>query len=155
LKAFKAAKKFDANSWDLARLVRGPNSARYITCCGNEYILRRKKVNGKPLIRFGYVGTRAGLIRLQPFKPWMEWAGVYSEGGELAVRIKGDEWKLFTLKVVEYKTTTPRRWQVEWYEQIEKMIERPGYAVIMTGPFSPRRVVKYRDVYHPSREVKS
>jgi hypothetical protein len=110
-------------------------------------------VNGKIVARFGYEGTRAGLIRLQPFKPWMEWVGMYAEGGELAVRIKG-EWKLFTLRLVEYKTTTPKRWQVSWYEQIERLTEKPGYAVIMTGPFSPRRVVKYRDVYHPPREVK-
>jgi hypothetical protein len=82
----------------------------------------------------------------------MEWAGAHARGGELAVKV-GDEWRLFTLKVVEYKTTTPKRWNVTWFEQIEKLLEKPDYAVIMTGPFSPRRVVKYRDVYHPSREV--
>jgi hypothetical protein len=153
LKAFKAAKEFDANSWDVAQLVRGRNRATYITCCGNKYLLRRRKVNGKTIVRFGYEGTRSGLIRLQPFAEWLRWGATYPNSGELAVRIKG-EWVVFSLRLVEYKTTTPKRWQVAWYEQIEKMLEKPGYAVIMAGPYSPRRVVKYRDVYHPSREVK-
>jgi hypothetical protein len=150
LKAFKKAKEFDESSWDVAQLVRTRNSATYITCCGNKYILRRRKVNGKTVVRFGYEGTRAGLIRLQPFAEWMKWGGMAPNGGELAVKIEG-KWVLFTLRLVEYKTTTPKRWSVAWYEQIEKMLEKPGYAVIMAGPYSPRRVVKYRDVYHPAR----
>jgi hypothetical protein len=153
LKAFKKAKEFDANSWDVAQLVRTKNSATYITCCGNRYYLRRRKVNGKTIVRFGYEGTRAGLVRLQPFMKWLRWGGTYTDGGELGVKIK-DEWVLFSLRLVEYKTTTPKRWQVAWYEQIERLTEKPGYAVIMAGPYSPRRVVKYRDVYHPPRELK-
>jgi hypothetical protein len=153
LSAFKKAKEFDANSWDVAQLIKSKNSATYVTCCGNKYLLRRRKVNGKTIVRFGYEGTRAGLIRVEPFKEWLRWGMTDPGGGELAVKIK-DEWVLFTMKLVEHKTTTPKRWQVAWYEQIERLTEKPGYAVIMSGPFSPRRVVKYRDVYHPSREVK-
>jgi hypothetical protein len=153
LSAFKAAKEFDASSWDVASLIRSKNSATYVTCCGNEYFLRRRKTKDGRVVRFGYRGTRAGLIRLQPFSPWLRWGEVDAGGGDLLVNIKG-EWKVFPLKLVEYKTTTPKRWQVAWYEQIERLRERPGYAVIMAGPYSPRRVVKYRDVYHPSREVK-
>jgi hypothetical protein len=155
LKAFKEAKEFDSNSWDVARLVRTKNSATYITCCGNEYYLRRRKKDGKTVVRFGYRGTRAGLLRLQPFtglKTELKWGEVDPGGGDLLVRIN-NEWELFPLRLVEYKTTTPKRWNVAWYEQIEQLREKPGCAVIMAGPFSPRRVVKYRDVYHPSREV--
>jgi hypothetical protein len=148
LNAFKNAKKADAESWDVAQLVIGKNSATYITCRGNKYILRRKK-NGKVVVRFGYEGTRAGLIRLQPF-PDLEWGATYESGGELLVKV-GDEWRMFLLRLVKYKTATPKSWKVAWYEQIEKLTERPGYAVIMSGPFIPRRVVKYRDVYHQER----
>jgi hypothetical protein len=150
LRAFKNAKEFDESSWDVAQLIKSKNSATYVTCCGNRYILRRRKIGERIVVRFGYEGTRAGLIRLEPFKEWLRWGATYADGGELAVKIK-DEWVLFSLKLVEYKTTTPRRWNVAWFEQIEKMLERPGYAVIMAGPYSPRRVVKYRDVYHPAR----
>jgi hypothetical protein len=147
LGVFKAAKEFDSSSWDVAELIRTRNSATYITCCKNRYFLRRRRSgDGKVIIHFGYEGTRAGLIRLQPFSPWMRWGEMDPGGGDLMVKV-GNEWRVFSLRLVEYKTSTPRHWDVAWFEQIEKIRERPGYAVIMEGPFSPRRVVKYRNVY--------
>jgi hypothetical protein len=139
LNAFKSAK--EADTWDVAQFEFTENSAIYITCCNNKYTVMQK--DGK--VYFGYEGTREGLLRLQPF-PTLKWGIVYREGGELLVKTN-DEWRIFVLKVVEYKTSTPRRWKMAWHELLIPLYDKPSYAVIMMGAYFPRRVVKYKNVY--------
>ena len=157
LNEFKRAKEND--DWDIATLNVEDSRAEYITCCGNVWFI--EKISDEVL--FGYEGTRAGAIRLQPFKPsvlWhtydppvlefvLEWKEVvcYDENGvkvgmcRIPVKVKR-----FELQVVKYSTTTPKRWQLEWYHQVEKIPDR-NMAVIMS-PHYPLMIVRYRNIYY-------
>ena len=155
LDAFKLAKKND--NWHLATLKIGRKKVKYITCCENVWFLE-KTSDG---VLFGYEGTRAGAIRLQPFinlhwhsydppileyvKEWQQYKVVDENGNELSGHIVPKVVKRFELKLVKYRTTTPKRWKLEWYHQVEKIPEK-NMAVIMS-PHYPLRIVRYKDVY--------
>ncbi|MCR6692375.1 MAG: hypothetical protein MRT15_08285 [archaeon YNP-LCB-003-016] len=157
LDAFRTAKEFD--NWDLATLKITENRAEYITCCKNVWFI--EKVSDGVL--FGYEGTRAGAIRLQPFAPagvrwhrydppvleivldWEEYITVDENGREVGRSYVSTKVKRFELKLVEYETTTPKRWKLEWYHQIERIPER-STAVIMS-PHYPLKIVRYKNVY--------
>jgi len=156
LNAFKKAKEND--DWNLATLRIGRKKAMYITCCRNKWFIE-KTSDG---VLFGYEGTRAGAIRLQPFKPsvlWhtydppvlefvLEWKEVvcYDENGVEVGRCRvAAKVKRFELELVKYRTTTPKRWQLQWYNQVER-IPYTNLAVIMS-PEYPMKLVRYKNVY--------
>jgi len=156
LNAFKQAKEND--NWQLATLKIGRKRVKYITCCGNVWFL--EKVSDGVL--FGYEGTRAGAIRLQPFFPNVLWhkydppiiefvlerkeVVCYDENGvEVGRSYVPTSVKRFELQVVKYSTTTPKRWQLEWYNQVER-VPYTNWAVIMS-PEYPLKIVRYKNVY--------
>ena len=156
LNAFKNAEKRD--NWHLATLRITENRAEYITCCRNKWFIE-KTSDG---VLFGYEGTRAGAIRLQPFTPsvlwhsfnppilefveeWEEYITVDENGSEVHRTWIPRKVKRFELNVVEYETTTPKRWKLEWYHQVER-IPYTNWAVIMS-PKYPLRLVRYKNVY--------
>jgi hypothetical protein len=156
LNAFKDAKERD--DWDLATLKITDNSAEYITCCRNRWFVEKVEDG----VLFGYEGTRAGAIRLQPFTPSVLWHSynppilefikewechiTIDENGNEVHRVSIPiKVKRFELKVVEYETTTPKRWKLEWYQQVER-IPYTNWAVIMS-PHYPLKLVRYKNVY--------
>ena len=156
LNAFKDAKERD--NWNLATLRIGRKKAKYITCCENVWFIE-KTSNG---VLFGYEGTRAGAIRLQPFFPnvvwhrfdppileiileWNEVITVDENGVEVGRCRVAAKVKRFELELVKYRTTTPKRWQLQWYNQVER-IPYTNLAVIMS-PEYPMKLVRYKNVY--------
>ena len=155
LNAFKDAKERD--NWNLATLRIGRKKAKYITCCENVWFIE-KTSNG---VLFGYEGTRAGAIRLQPFinlhwhsydPPILEFVlecqqykVVDENGNELSRHIVPKVVKRFELELVKYRTTTPKRWQLQWYNQVER-IPYTNLAVVMS-PEYPMKLVRYKNVY--------
>ena len=155
LNAFKKAKEND--DWNLATLRIGRKKAMYITCCRNKWFIE-KTSDG---VLFGYEGTRAGAIRLQPFinlywhsydppileyiKEWQQYKIVDENGNELCYSTVPKVVKRFELELIKYHTTTPKRWQLKWYHQIERIPGR-NIAVVMS-PEYPLRIVKYKNVY--------
>jgi len=116
---------------------------------------------------FFYEGTRKGLLRLQPFRElrftFINDFGAtleYVEEWEVVDTIDARTGKVvhsvcvpkrvrcFELQVVEHETTTPKEWNVRWYETVERV---PGTdtAVIMDRPHGGyvRMIVPYKNVY--------
>jgi hypothetical protein len=156
LSAFKNAKEKD--DWDLAILRVEENRAEYITCCKNVWFIEKTSDS----VLFGYEGTRAGAIRLQPFTPSVLWHSydppilefikewechitVDENGNEVHRVLIPTKVKRFELSVIEYETTTPKRWKLEWYHQVER-IPYTNLAVI-TSPHYPLKIVRYKNVY--------
>jgi hypothetical protein len=156
LNAFKQAKEND--NWQLATLKIGRKKARYITCCGNVWFIWKTG----DYVLFGYEGTRAGAIRLQPFFPNVLWhkydppiiefvlerkeVVCYDENGVEVGRCRVTaKVRRFELQVVKYRTTTPKKWQLQWYNQVER-IPYTNWAVIMS-PEYPMKLVRYKNVY--------
>jgi hypothetical protein len=156
LSAFKNAKEKD--DWDLAILRVEENRAEYITCCKNVWFIEKTSDS----VLFGYEGTRAGAIRLQPFTPsvlwhsydppilefvkeWEEYITVDENGSEVHRTWIPKNVKRFELSVIEYETTTPKRWKLEWYHQVER-IPYTNWAVIMSPHYS-LKIVRYKNVY--------
>jgi hypothetical protein len=156
IKAFKDAKEKD--DWQLAELKISENRAEYITCCRNVWFVEKVEDG----VLFGYEGTRAGAIRLQPFTPevswhrydppiiefvleWNEFVTTDENGVEVGRGWVETKVKRFELKVVEYKTTTPKRWKLTWYQQVER-IPYTNWAIIMS-PHYPLKLVRYKNVY--------
>jgi hypothetical protein len=155
IKAFKLAEMND--NWHLASLRIGESKAEYITCCRNRWFVEKVEDG----VLFGYEGTRSGAIRLQPFRnlqwhsydppileyilEWQTYSIVDENGNEHSTYMVPLKVKTFELNVIEYETTTPKRWQLKWYHQVEKIPER-NMAVIMS-PRYPLKIVRYRNVY--------
>jgi len=151
---FKLAKKLD--KWHLAELKIGRTTAKYTTCCGNVWFV--KKAND---VLFGYEGTRVGAIKLQPFpnlkwykheppilqyvQEWQEYKVCDENDKELYSCKVPKKVKLFKLQLVKYKTSTPKRWGLKWYQQIE-IILNTKLAVIMHHSV-PIKIVRYKNVY--------
>jgi hypothetical protein len=161
--AFKNAKLADA--YDLAELETSDDSAVYTTCCHNVWFIERRG----NVVLFGYEGTRSGALALMPFRYldkcalyWsdldheapvlavvLEWQEVskFEDGREIVCERVPKDIKRFQLQLVEYVTTTPKEWELTWYDQVERL-PTDKKAVIMRGSW-PVRVVDYADVYHP------
>jgi len=163
LTAFREAKK--ADEWDLATLVVSEDRAEYVTCCGNVWWATTDGY-------FGYRGTRAGLLRLEPFKNRLRLIPVVcyddvavleyvEEWEEVKVKNETEEvirWervpkrvRRFRLRVVEHETTTPPEWGVQWYEVVQR-IPDTEFAVIVTDDCIIRRLVPYKNVYKQQQE---
>ena len=136
----------------------GRKKVKYITCCNNVWFIE-KASDG---VLFGYEGTRAGAIRLQPFFPnvlwhrfdppiiefiieWKEHITTDENGVEVGRCRVTAKVRRFELQVVKYRTTTPKRWQLQWYNQVER-IPYTNLAVIMS-PEYPMKLVRYKNVY--------
>ena len=64
-----------------------------------------------------------------------------------------------TFNVTEYETTTPKEWNVKWYEVIVPLEDDPKYAIIIdpyhgTHPLhiAIRKIVPYKNVYKEDDE---
>lgn len=158
--AFIDAKDYD--NLDLAMLEVYKDKARYITSCDNEWTIER---NPDGTVIFGYEGTRAGAVRLAPFfnlkwvgfegcddkepllkvvKEWTEVEERDDEGLLRDIRSIPTKHKIYKLKVVEYKTTTPPEWGLWWCDDIVPI--ENDKAVIMRFK-EPIMVVPYKNVY--------
>ena len=154
---FKLAKKND--NWKLATLKVEKNKpyAIYTTCCNNKWVVE-KTSDG---VLFGYEGTRVGAIKLQPFPnlkwykhepPILQYTLEYQEykvcdenDKELYSCKVPKKVKLFKLQLVKYKTSTPKKWKLKWYQQIERILDTK-MAVVMHHSV-PIKLVKYKNVY--------
>ena len=153
---FKIAKEND--DLNLAHLDVGDDYAEYYTCCGNTWRVEFKEGN----CYFSYEGTRAGLLRLQPFCPMLRWVDVFPNDAVLRLIVEFDivreaggsgRWVEFPRKfydfeaiVVDYYTSTPAEWRLGPFDLLEKIGD--GKAVILRNGRYPDRVVSYKDVYH-------
>jgi hypothetical protein len=155
--AFYEAKHEDDMSLSLASLVLDEEGLTYRTCCGNHYRITK---TGK----FIYRGTRAGLLRLQPF-PRLRWAAAAHDWGVLQVIVRHvtvetkhldnprywevrtvpTEVRNFHLQVIRYETTTPPEWEVSWCSRIEKVYDGSTVdkAVVVAFDGIVTRVVPY------------
>lgn len=145
-KVFKSAKEQD--EFDLAMLVEEDTRVEYHTCCGNLWYIELRDGNAF----FGYEGTRAGFLRLQPFSCWrdgegLKWEVEFIEPGKGHLAWLKVPPELFELKVIEHETTTPLSWGVSPFDRIVRLACEPDKAVIINLYNIPIRVVPYQNVY--------
>jgi hypothetical protein len=135
--SFRKAK--EADTWDVATLTEEKERAQYRTCCDNLWFAEKRD----DCTVFGYEGTRRGATRLQPFSGRLYWSScdppelTYIEevrelpeedeyidaetGGRTGVPVSKVRAKVFKLKVIDYQTSTPKEWGLEWYHQVERV----------------------------------
>ena len=130
---FKLALKED--NTQKAKIEYDEEKLIFLTGTGNKWFT---KTDEKGNVYLGYEGTRKDLIELRPFQN-LYWLSSSEDKATLGYV---DDWTFieyvdpilgnvylieripkrirdFTLKLVEYKTSLPPEWDVQWYELIE------------------------------------
>jgi hypothetical protein len=110
-------------------------------CTGNYWQLFKE--NNEYFVE--YEGSRAGLKALTPFRFYKKFINAWVDENDLNIILRNKkQMKWLTLTVVDYKTTFP---QLKWHERVERLVEEPEKAIILTWDNIPLRVINYKNVY--------
>jgi len=127
--------------------------AEYITCCDNVWAVTKTP----DTVYLEYEGSRTGFYAQTIFDEKIKFIPIVAWGNEelhMLVKQEHDYERIAVFKLVEYRTTTPKEWNIKWYHVIIPVQDKK-YAVVIDPTVTTTfyklcivKIVPYRKVYN-------
>ena len=157
---FRLIKQTMQEHWDTiketpfgAEFITSTAECTYITCCDNVWSV----MYTDGTVYLEYEGSRAGFYAQTIFNEKIKFMPVVAWGNEelhMLVKHNDDYERIAVFKPIEYKTTTPKEWNIKWYHLILPTADKK-YAVVIDPTVTTTfynlcivKIVPYRNVYN-------